>query len=602
MELSINVDNYSIKLKPNDYELIKYLISFWYHKYKNNKDVESIKYINKLLSVIFMIKESGIRYDLLKVYSRLVLKKKIDFEKSEKLYNFVNKNMIKKIENRSNNNYKNKYKCMLSGLSMEELNSVNDCIGVIIKVSNKEFDIDELSGLSGGRIFFESMEMEKLKEKCYFMPIFVDEKNWLISKLWIRAIIDASGLSDNVCTQVIPFLTLSKAFEEKTNDERMFQLIKETCLKIYRERVSESYKFNSIQKFVNQLRAIFDKFNNKKLIFMHIYIAQCLNIVNKMGKEEALKFAQFNLDDEARLSLNNVKSVNINCRELLCLLGESNDKWIDANVKNYIKVRIEEKGDDLMIHKPIEWIPKYKKLPAGGEMLYEKIIKDYRKSGRDTISKYIELISEDDVKIPKDLEELGLDTNEKKLAFSIQCYLTYDEKIRKVYLEKGEYISPFNQQEAEKYLKRIFMDSVTKKLQTEMARVDNNIDNIKTDGMAYMFGSAETIQEAVNALKEVYIGRNIMLYVKQLQNRECPLALEKMILLIEGEYNGKKLYMDSNKWIPGKKNCFRLWRMNHALMDEEEWIIFFDRYGCNHRITNWYDKEYDKIFFEDCFL
>jgi len=223
------------------------------------------------------------------------------------------------------------------------------------------------------------------------------------------------------------------------------------------------------------------------------------------------------------------------------------------------------------------------------------------------ISLFYGFISE---KTQYDLICLGLDSNEKKLAFSLQNYLHINNDDRTKALRAGTYKNPFDQTEAVQYLKAIFMLAIDKEKKELCDKIDSKYNRDPLDNKIAVFAITNDIEEAAGALKGAYIGRNVSQFAYILQADNYPLPIEKIQLLVDGYYfankkiiNGKtyehihiNMYNDKDviNWNASKKNCYRWWFRYRNHLTKDEWELVFA--NCNHKLDKWYAKyTQDKI-------
>src|SRR5690606_29179103 len=147
------------------------------------------------------------------------------------------------------------------------------------------------------------------------------------------------------------------------------------------------------------------------------------------------------------------------------------------------------------------------------------------------------------------------------------------------------YVNPFVQKAAETFLRNQFIQLVKSQCQKGINDVIAEFEAKKSHAVSSIFAKTTNIYEAAGTLLGVYQGRDFHYFYKCLQESVCPLAIEKLKILLTGEYMGVPLICDKIKtkknigdavmWSPSRQNVYRFWKRNRELLSKEEWIELF---------------------------
>jgi hypothetical protein len=518
----------------------------------------------------------------------------------------------------------------------------------------KSVDITKVKNIHGGftekdGIVIYGQGREKINA---VMPIYLFPEHWKYAKKWFKVITGLVTTLDPfgyIYEQYItfPFLVLHKMMHmNKKNNNKinnlLLKLITNTCMTIYNEsEVLQKRTSDNLKQYItNGDNRTIDGINNNSLFIMHIYIGQLTKHISKLKDNEAIVFIQRMIEEEARRTQQGNKENILNIDIFLSIINQDKEKWIDEEVNTYkknkdIQIKKNQKNtkyktdlykdlentglliemDSDSDEEYLETIPITKKsdkwegtineMSETGKDLWNHSKNMYKKYAVNNIAHFIECIENKEVVVPiMNLENL---TNEQKITFSLQNYLHYKNSLRRVALNIHTYKDPFDREQSKKFLKNKFVNFIENEKTQRINTIDNKYNSILSNVRAHTFAITNDIDVAAGALKGTFVGRNIMDFVKKLQTEDCPLALKKIEMILNGTHNilkndimtGKKntitiqLYADCDKirnpsWEPSKKNCFRIWKQNHECQNEQKWDEFFEWYNLKHSVKSWY--------------
>ncbi len=424
----------------------------------------------------------------------------------------------------------------------------------------------------------------------------------------------------NICKLSLPFLALSSAIrdincERNDRNEFIFSLLEETCKYIYKN----TFAINPEDNIPNVLNTQLEDFNNNptkihnnELFISYLFVAKlCGDFKIKPGAE--VNFCQIIVEEEARRSLRNAKNIVIPANMMFRILNVDTKKWVSSYVKRFKKHRMEQidsnngtlspaiyKEDMEFMLDPSTfeiglpysdystWEPNVQIMSKLGGNLYQKVYKDYTEYGLPKLAI-----------LPLLFRNLAFDinidslSNEQKLAMTIQIFLHTKEDVRSNAIKNRTYVNIFNKQEAIQYLKLHFVDYIKREKMHKFLNIKNEYDLTTDADKAKIFGSTIDLTTAAGVLYGAYIGVNVQLFAQVLQQFKCPLAKEKIKMLLTGQFKGIDLYKDGKGWKPSRKNCFKLWSKNWDIMTHLEWKHIFDLNKCDHSVGSWikYEKQ-----------
>ncbi|EFC35949.1 predicted protein [Naegleria gruberi] len=145
---------------------------------------------------------------------------------------------------------------------------------------------------------------------------------------------------------------------------------------------------------------------------------------------------------------------------------------------------------------------------------------------------------------------------------------------KKVAIEKGEYYSPFNEEESIKFMKSITQLIISKKISISINHLINNSASYET---ANLFIQSEDEIEAAGILHGNLKGsvpfHNLVNSFQSSKN--IPLVKEKVKMLITGYYKHVRLTLDKDgaEWNARNRFCFRVWKNNRSAFESKEEVI-----------------------------
>lgn len=150
----------------------------------------------------------------------------------------------------------------------------------------------------------------------------------------------------------------------------------------------------------------------------------------------------------------------------------------------------------------------------------------------------------------------------------------------------------FDDKTAREYLKALYVQFITSKRQSEENAIIAAEQKSSTDDAVSAFIQARDIITAAGAADNHFIGRNMIQFIKAMQStHDVPLVLEKIRLIILGNYRGVSIRKDKNagKWTPSRRNMFRLVRRRINDATPEQWSndVFCFAESKAHLFSHW---------------
>lgn len=438
----------------------------------------------------------------------------------------------------------------------------------------------------------------------------------------------------------VPFLILSKAIAMQKGGSlpcHCLQAIKETCKKIFIQESNPKHSkklseetLAKVDEYLNDPSArTIDRVPSNEVFLMQIYIGQECNYIPEFEEAKGRRFSQIMFEEEARRVIKVKKNhKKLSTKQVFSLLGISKATWVDEYVKVYrdkltsasasesenqkkafkeavFSAKVsgfpenlrkkqalfqeeEKKEEQTPKNEPkshvVQGVPSWKgnqvKLTKITEIFQGLALKGFSQWGEKNIQ-HLNLVFKDK-KLLKDLspESFGIDTNEKRLALCLQNFYHYQNYMRKAALAKGEHKDPFNQKEAEQFLEEIGRLFIRNRRLKETKMISDAHALSMLDDAVEFFVNHPSIWVAAGALKGVLIGRNIMSFYRRLlkAGEKAKSPGDKILLLINGEFEGHSLIMDKNKhtgvplmWKMSQKNFVKLFKVFHQALDIATW-------------------------------
>jgi hypothetical protein len=424
-------------------------------------------------------------------------------------------------------------------------------------------------------------------------------------------------------------MSIRKYNQKKTpENEFEMELIYETCRKIL-STSNYKYKIKSVLKDYINIPITRLLISSNKLFIIQLIVAQSLDLIKKFNMEVALEFIKIIYDEETRRSLNykSKKPNKLDIDIVFNIVGEDKKKWIEDYINNYRTNKLNDmnnfkahmkyyrsiieyifKNEGVTIPKmndetdkvnknktedinPESWTGELKELSLYAKELYSMILSTFKNYGMKNIINMFYLL-EKDIRYDFSIESL-LDTNEKKVIYTLQNYFHMDYSTRYNSIIDNKYCNPFEDELVKRSLKLVFIEVVKRGRYIRKHKIDEDYKDLELERRCMIFATTYDLYVAAGALFGAYIGVNITRFSNKLQTMRCPLAIDKIEMLLTGEFEGLRLFKDkdNNSWQPSNKNTFRLWKMNYDLLDANEWQELFDENNCTHSLNAWYCNE-----------
>jgi len=537
-------------------------------------------------------------------------------EKLVESYDFLK---LKKIRHVLSVEYDELKICELSKKSVAQLleNSDYPCLALNIVVEHGKFvKIEEIHPFIVSANMF--CDLIKLYSGIFSLPIskkvnmifplyFEDNDNLYLefNKILGRTM---NHIKFNDKVTIWPFIVLSKSLQLIKNENTCtYQVIAnsmmELCKKIYQDNKLDDFLVTNLEHFKNGNLGIFLKnIENIEAFAMHIFVSKFLKKENLLFDEEKnLELIRLLVFEELRRSLHGVKKYNITDNDLMNFLNIDRDVWIvnfegryidsiinyinetkkilgdnfekclDSTEDNYppiidndeIKFQFDEVSDLMIADMHLDI------LSEEIRCIYDKICKIYDGVISKSIQLYCDLL---DINIEATLQNLGIDTSEKIIMFSLQIYMYHhDNKFYGALSElDGKYIDPFSQEECREYIKNTFTRLILEERRHIIDTINMCYDGFK-EIKTFIFETSTNLSEVAGALRGVRVGLNISKFCDKLKTAKCPNAGEKIKMITDGNYLGVRLLSDSDTYKFGKKTGKRIWANNPNVLEQEEW-------------------------------
>jgi len=146
------------------------------------------------------------------------------------------------------------------------------------------------------------------------------------------------------------------------------------------------------------------------------------------------------------------------------------------------------------------------------------------------------------------------------LAMTIQNACGSSNEHRRVQISSGKYRDVFDSAVARQIIYEYVCEWVTNQIRAEINAIVLARNAQLSSNDAVTFGLSRDLNTAAGVLLSgVMVGTNLRYFVQVLQKGGCPLAFEKLKMLITGQYRGIQLIRDANKcpygrWVPSYLN------------------------------------------------
>ncbi|KAJ6250828.1 hypothetical protein M0813_15644 [Anaeramoeba flamelloides] len=222
-----------------------------------------------------------------------------------------------------------------------------------------------------------------------------------------------------------------------------------------------------------------------------------------------------------------------------------------------------------------------------GHVEYNKVAKNLIKRNKKVFKKNIcpmmqiatkFWVKEEEQPKINEFKDFGINSDTCLFPMLFQNLLHIKNPIRKKSIEENHYINVFENQKL--FTQTFFRDLVYKQYQKKAMEIKNELNKNIFEKKAIIFGFTKNIYQAAGLLKGVKRGVSIRHFIKILQEKKCPLIIQKLKMLLNGHFRNIPLFDDKPtlgtnqkfvSWIPSKKNFHRLYIANRDLADGKAW-------------------------------
>jgi len=457
------------------------------------------------------------------------------------------------------------------------------------------------------------------------LPLYINEDNWKVAKLRMKPLLAWTIAQDVLAYEpkqmtVLPFVLMAKAAISQNTEHKKFQfkLIADTCAAIYRdnkEMILPDLKVKLDSYLAKPDVRTVDQIPNNRVFLCHLYVAlkegdikleQILPILPHIMEEELRRNGpKVDLDiHEFYMKILNVDIAKYVTPYITAFRAELDSKKGTTSQAEKFKALVKDMHIELKAPEEVKGIGKeeekapVKPAPVSeSEVKFEfdttvlceraeKVVQRYNdqfKNAEWNVPQTVALLNLFDVKPYGNIEEMGLDTAAKKLAFCIQSSIQKANADRRDAIAKGLYISPFDHAASENFIKKLYAEQAILERNNQKSKVLAEIEKNAGFEDAAKFAQTKDIYDAAGILHGTLRGSAMFHHFHQaLRSPGIPLIVEKCKMLTSGQYLGVKLIMDDMKspqdvvngfvvWRPKKKHCFKIWEPNRAQAPLEEW-------------------------------
>jgi len=607
------IDNFDPQNSNNRDE--KKLITKIYQKIKTMTDIirkiENIDTLSNFETIVLMDT----------VYADVTLSYKIDKTQCDKISDRTTEIAEKYIEKseellkKYNNIVESVGPCVYTLSNSIELMEDGDCLCLTLKI-DKDNNIEILKtgeskfmGL-GACSFIEIIEEHKMvgdrfgKINCIF-PLYLFKEHWKIAKHWMKPIL--SYIMTKKIDQykkeysyTFPFKILEKALEDyiKNNNsvnKLILEKILETCIQICHkeDKLLEIVK----ERLTNYVKSIENRgpkiIPDQKLFLVQVYSLMKANIISFENGDKLMK--EFLVEEIFRKEQD---THELSPKDILEIVGEQKKDWVTKKKEileladleeiysnnivkkpkmiNKISQLVSNKVEESKDRDPTKWEPQFNN--SNKREFINTLIKGLSDRMKYEI-KMLNHIFEMDM----DLEKMGLNNILKKTVFVIRL------------LTGHRACKSFDQEESLKFIKEKFIDAVRKlRNKTVLGNVTFAEEDENFGQRLKLFILTEDITAAAGAVYGTYIGRNIRKFIFALLTFPCVKPIEKIKLLLDGQYQNVILYKDydhqqDSRWEMGRQNCFKLWYKYRTTLTTIEWMQLYSKCLRNSQriLTEW---------------
>lgn len=147
------------------------------------------------------------------------------------------------------------------------------------------------------------------------------------------------------------------------------------------------------------------------------------------------------------------------------------------------------------------------------------------------------------------MENIGLDSDEKKFTFIIQNYLHNKNTNRRSAFEEKTYKNPFDQKQAIEFIRLLINNVINEEIKKQVNVYINKVKSNCYYERALKFAKTNDIDEAAKIFDGTYIGVDIKYFYEALIENNSPLFSDKVNMMLTGRYNNKILYRDKDRQI-----------------------------------------------------
>mmetsp|Transcript_32502 Transcript_32502/g.32230 ORF Transcript_32502/g.32230 Transcript_32502/m.32230 type:complete len:893 (+) Transcript_32502:457-3135(+) len=436
------------------------------------------------------------------------------------------------------------------------------------------------------------------------MPIYINEDHWQIARLRIKPMIawditvDVLGYMP-IQIFLFPFSIFVRVFEDAESEFQTFQfeLIKDTCLAIYRDnrdqmiqhlqewhsnylsnpasRLPENISSNSI--FLAQLFCAYvnGDFPQASEIFPYVFEEEFRRRISMKKDIPLHDFAMKMLGIKMEDHLAQVKAELFGVESHYAQVFHS----VQSTASTKMDIETPTGGAPAKKESKIdfEFTGRITELSQKAQGFIERIHQNMNKGGM--LYRTLKPMGLFNIPPYTTLDSAGLTTNEQKLALIFQSLRDKKNSDRKDAFSNGTYIDIFNPDQALAFIQKVYTQTVIREAQAYRNQIITEMNSKQYEQRSIEFACTTNLEEAAGCLYGVKQGSSeFKQFYRQLMLPHAQFAAHKLKMLTHGEYQGVKLVLDtlkSNKlvtWIPKDKVFHKIWFPNVNKTLKEDWI------------------------------
>jgi hypothetical protein len=412
------------------------------------------------------------------------------------------------------------------------------------------------------------------------LPLYINDDHWRLASLRVKPmmgwniVVDVLGF-EPVQKLTLPYMLLARAAADLEDEysRHKLELIKDTVIQIYKEdrdTILPALREKLASYDSEPLIRLPDSIPSNEVFLAQLFCAFALGDVDKVAHIFPRIFEEQICRASKKFPAQDL------AKKLLDIDPSKYTSSIDVNklFEDYRKAAAGEAAD--VKEDKFEFTGRIEMFSDPAIQVIDGLHKQM--AGKGSIGKILGLMTLFGENKYNSVADAGIHTNEQVLALIIQAAKYKNDDERKQDIIKGEYCDVRNPDACTVFIKNTYTKTVNQEILSFKTIAMKEFTK-HNSANALQFAMTSSLDVASKLLYGIMQGSTLFSeYYKVLLAGGAPYVIEKIKMLVSGEYMGVRLICDKKKngehiapWNPKTKYVYKLWSKYHGAGTLEQW-------------------------------